>query len=160
MISCRHGKHPMTALRDPRDNGVALSGSDWFLRADEGLGYEGVMGTPGGWCAARVPGNIQADLERNRLLTPLWYGTGDNRLMEESIKDWWYRRDFQVPKEYAGRRLTLVFDGVDYACEVWVNACSSNAGRSKRWAKASSRPALSLYFIVFGSLPFFKGRPS
>jgi beta-mannosidase len=33
----------------------------------------------------------------------------------------WFRRTFRVPRGQAGRRTRIVFDGVDYAAEVWLN---------------------------------------
>ncbi|MCY3918143.1 MAG: hypothetical protein OXG49_19240 [Chloroflexi bacterium] len=121
-------------------NTISLSGSDWFIREDadgsgeaEGL-HSADLGTPG-WIPATVPGNIQADLEAAHALKPLWYGAGDPRLADVAQKDWWYRRDFAVPREFANKRLRLVFDGVDYACDVWLNGqlLGANAGMFRRF---------------------------
>ena len=120
---------------------ISLSGSDWFIYEDApGTGedrrlYMADVAGPG-WIHARVPGNIQADLEAAQQLKPLWYGAGDPRLAEVARKDWWYRRDFLAPVDCAGRRLQLVFDGVDYACDVWLNGqrLGSHAGMFRRFA--------------------------
>lgn len=123
-----------------RPNTFSLSGSDWYIREDEpGTGVaEGLhsAAVPSlGWIPATVPGNIQADLEAAHELMPLWYGAGDPRLAEVAKKDWWYRRDFEAPAAWAGKRLKLVFDGVDYACEVWLNGerLGANAGMFRRF---------------------------
>ena len=34
---------------------------------------------------------------------------------------YWYRTVFTVPKTYAGKKIWLNFDGINYAAEVWVN---------------------------------------
>ncbi len=34
---------------------------------------------------------------------------------------WWYRTEFTVPREKAGRRLALHFDGINYRANVWLN---------------------------------------
>jgi len=88
-----------------------------------------------GWIHAQVPGNIQGDLESAHALRPLWYGATDTNLYEVARKDWWYRKDFVVPVAYAGKRLTLVFDGVDERCDVWLNGCKlgANAGMFRRF---------------------------
>ena len=120
---------------------LILSGSDWYIREDAaGAGimdklYEEAIPAPG-WVPARAPGNVQADLEAAGQLRPLWYGAGDPRLAEVAQKDWWYRRDFTVPESFADRRLQLVFDGVDYACDVWLNGrhLGRNAGMFRRFA--------------------------
>lgn len=104
---------------------LLLSGSDWFIRkaslseAGEKPLEPGVV--DGDWVQACVPGNIQADLERAHLLSPLWYGLGDPRLADVARKDWWYRKDFRIPDGRLGEFATIVFDGVDHQCEVWVN---------------------------------------
>src|SRR5689334_11762368 len=78
---------------------ILLNGTDWRIAEEESKG--GVSLAPlvaaGEWIEAHVPGNIQADLERNRLLTPLRYGMGDPNLLAVSRKDWRYRKDFRVP---------------------------------------------------------------
>jgi beta-galactosidase/beta-glucuronidase len=33
----------------------------------------------------------------------------------------WYRRDFEIPKSWAGKRVLLHFGAVDWKCDVWVN---------------------------------------
>ncbi|MBT3274190.1 MAG: hypothetical protein HN368_13615 [Spirochaetales bacterium] len=103
------------------NNAICLSGADWLIHEGVDTDYDEVMNHNDGWLNSQVPGNIQADLEQNLLLKPLWYGNGDSRLMDYCLKDWWYRKDFQVPDNFQGKRLTLIFDGVDYSCEIWVN---------------------------------------
>ena len=126
------GKSPKT---------IPLSGSDWYIHEDAGgTGIENQLYAAdvpaSGWIPASVPGNIQADLEAAHQLRPLWYGAGDPRLAEVAQKDWWYRRDFEVPESFADERLTLVFDGVDFACEVWLNGhrLGNHAGMFRRFA--------------------------
>lgn len=40
---------------------------------------------------------------------------------EDYIGTCWYRRTFKAPQRAAGERLRLVFEAVDYRCQVWVN---------------------------------------
>ncbi len=119
---------------------ISLSGSDWRLHddadgkgADLGLALADPSGP--GWIPASVPGNVQADLEAAHQLMPLWYGAGDPRMHEATRKDWWYRKDFEVPADLAGRRVRLAFDGVDHECEVWLNGrrIGRNAGMFRRF---------------------------
>ena len=119
---------------------IPLSGSDWYIHEDaagdgeaEGLHLADVPAR--GWIPACVPGNIQSDLEAAHELKPLWYGAGDPRLADVAQKDWWYRRDIEVPDNLAGKRLKLIFDGVDYACDVWLNGqhLGANAGMFRRF---------------------------
>lgn len=120
---------------------ISLSGADWFIQAEaaeNGAAERNCIAetkSPG-WIPASVPGNIQADLEAAHELKPLWYGAGDPRLADVARTDWWYRRDFELPAGMASRRLKLVFDGVDYACDVWLNGqhLGRNAGMFRRFA--------------------------
>ena len=120
---------------------LSLSGSDWHIHDDQaGRGAEEEWFNPSvpadGWIAAHVPGNIQADVETAHLLRPLWYGGIDTNLYEVARKDWWYRKDLVVPASFAGKRLTLVFDGVDERCRVWWNGqqLGTNAGMFRRFS--------------------------
>ena len=120
---------------------ISLSGDNWFIHEDAaGAGegdalYAADLDAPG-WIPATVPGNIQADLEAAHHLKPLWYGAGDPRLAEVAHKDWWYRQDFDLPNTFAGARIQLIFDGVDYACDIWLNGrrLGSHAGMFRRFA--------------------------
>ena len=121
-------------------NILSLSGNDWRIHDDpdatgmeRGLPLADIAST--NWIAAQVPGNIQSDLETAHQLKPLWYGDGDSRLCDVARKDWWYRKDFVVPSHFAGRRLTLVFDGVDHECDVWMNGkpIGRNVGMFRRF---------------------------
>lgn len=120
---------------------LTLSDSNWRIHEDadgtgEALGLHSADVSAPGWIPATAPGNIQADLEAAHQLKPLWYGAGDPRLAGVAQKDWWYRRDFDVPDHLANRRLKLVFDGVDYACDIWLNGqhLGANAGMFRRFA--------------------------
>ena len=119
---------------------ICLSGSDWYIHEDaagdgEAAGLHLADVPAQGWIPARVPGNVQSDLEAAHELKPLWYGAGDPRLADVAQKDWWYQRDIEVPDNLAGKRLKLIFDGVDYACDVWLNGqhLGANAGMFRRF---------------------------
>jgi len=91
---------------------MLLSGSDWFVQ-DSG---DAAVRVP-----ATVPGAVQADLEAAHLLRPITFGAGDPKVDQVPLKEWRYTKRFSMPREYQGKRLTLVFDGVDMDCEVRLN---------------------------------------
>jgi hypothetical protein len=64
---------------------------------------------------------VQADLEAAHLLRPITFGAGDPKVDQGPLKEWRYTKRFSMPSEYQGKRLTLVFDGVDMDCEVRFN---------------------------------------
>jgi beta-mannosidase len=150
---------------------INLSGNSWFLRpvpqgTDQSAAPQGDLTAPD-WLPAQVPGNIQADLESAHELTPLWYGEGDPRLWDVARKDWWYATDFDAPAALEGKRTTLVFDGVDFECEVYLNGrrLGANKGMFRRfWFDASSamlpgrtnRLAVRIARMPEECLPFLK----
>jgi len=97
---------------------LSLSGNDWEIKDFPNDSSESFCRD---WIPATVPGNIQSDLENARILNPLWYGAGDARLYDVPKNNWYYRKNFEVPEDFDGKLVRLVFDGVDYACEVWLN---------------------------------------
>jgi len=34
---------------------------------------------------------------------------------------WWYRKDFELPADFAGRTVWLHFDGINYKANIWLN---------------------------------------
>ncbi|WP_128654889.1 glycoside hydrolase family 2 protein [Paenibacillus sp. 598K] len=119
---------------------LMLNGDDWLIRSsdEETEAYRSTLPSveEAGWIPAMVPGNIQADLETACELKPLWYGTGDERLVGVAQRDWWYSKQFDIPDTMAGKRIKLYFDGVDYASEIWVNdvRVGTNEGMFKRFS--------------------------
>ena len=104
---------------------MVLSGSDWWIHEDDSERSNVTLATAAtdqpGWTPATVPGNVQSDLEAAHQLKPLFYGAGDPRVDKVATKNWWYRKDFVVPQDWAEHRLGIVFEGVDCECEVWLN---------------------------------------
>lgn len=74
------------------------------------------------WYAATVPGTVLTTLVDRGVYPDPAYGL-NNTVIPESLarQDYWYRTEFDVPAEAAGKRQVLIFDGVNYAAEVWVN---------------------------------------
>ena len=77
-----------------------------------------------GWYPATVPGTALTTLVNDHVYPEPLYG---ENIRPETIPDgmayesYWYRTTVEVPKSYAGRRVWLNFDGINYAAEVWVN---------------------------------------
>ncbi len=74
------------------------------------------------WYAATVPGTVLTTLVDRGVYPDPAYGL-NNTVIPESLarQDYWYRTEFDVPAEAAGKRQVLTFNGVNYAAEVWVN---------------------------------------
>ena len=75
-----------------------------------------------GWYSATVPGTVlQTFVDRGVYPDP--YHALNNMASPESLarQDYWYRTTFTMPQQAAGKRTRIVFNGVNYASEVWIN---------------------------------------
>ena len=98
----------LAAAADVKDGGEALS------RAGAGTGKA--------WRAATVPGTVLTTLVDRGVYADPYYGLNNLRIPESLARqDWWYRTRFAVPKDAEGKKLALMFGGINYASEVWVN---------------------------------------
>ncbi|MCC2975935.1 glycoside hydrolase family 2 [Sphingomonas sp. PL-96] len=97
----------LAAAPEVKEDGAALSRS---TRAS------------GTWRAATVPGTVLTTLVDRGVYPHPYYGLNNLGIPESlSRQDYWYRTSFTVPPEAAGKRLTLVFGGINYASEIWAN---------------------------------------
>lgn len=71
--------------------------------------------------AARVPGSVELDLERAGVLPDPFHGENILRVQEYEGHEWWYVRRFPAPCGIEGRRVSLVFRGLDTFGTVWLN---------------------------------------
>lgn len=107
-----------------------LSGNDWnvshFLpgeasaannriqRISEGEWYGG------SFIPAVVPGDVQSDAIDAGLIDGIDYGYDARKAEWTYQRDWLYVKRF-VPSKNDAHRVKLCFDGVDYACQVFLN---------------------------------------
>ncbi len=75
----------------------------------------------GQWYKATVPGTVLTTLVDRGVYPDPAYGL-NNMAIPESLarQDYWYRTEFDMPSEAGGKRF-LVFKGINYAAEIWVN---------------------------------------
>jgi glycosyl hydrolase family 2/Ig-like domain-containing protein/concanavalin A-like lectin/glucanase superfamily protein len=74
------------------------------------------------WLAATVPGTALTTMIDRGVYPDPDYGL-NNLAIPESLahQNYWYRVEFKAPPNSTGQRLTLTFEGVNYAAEVWLN---------------------------------------
>jgi hypothetical protein len=74
------------------------------------------------WLSAIVPGTVLTTLIDQGIYPDPDYGLY-NLLIPESLnkQDYWYRTEFNPPAALKNRRLTLTFEGINYAADVWLN---------------------------------------
>ncbi len=85
-----------------------------------------------GWYAATVPGTVLTTLVNNHLYPEPLYGENNRpENIPESLArtSYWYRTAIDIPKSYAGERIWLNFEGINYSSVVWVNGAQVGTTR-------------------------------
>ncbi|KQN39294.1 glycosyl hydrolase [Sphingomonas sp. Leaf407] len=88
------------------------------------------LSTPGfdaaRWHVATVPGTALTTLVDRGVYPDPGIGLNNMAIPERLARqDYWYRTEFVPPADLAGKRLTLRFDGINYAAEIWVNGTAA-----------------------------------
>lgn len=77
------------------------------------------------WWPATIPGTVLTTMIDRGVYPDPDYGLNNLAIPETLNKqDYWYRVEFPAPKSARDRRLTLTFEGINYAAEVWLNGKS------------------------------------
>jgi hypothetical protein len=79
---------------------------------------------PDNWYPATVPGTVLQTLVDNKIYPEPLYGENNrpDQIPESLCRtSYWYRTTFTIPDNYAGKKIWLNFDGINYSAEVWVN---------------------------------------
>lgn len=99
----------------------------WQLRAAGEVADTGAeISAPGypaaGWIDATVPGTVLTSLVDQGIYPEPTYGL-NNLVIPESLnrQDYWYRTEFTLPAAAAGDRAELIFHGINYCADVWIN---------------------------------------
>lgn len=99
----------------------------WTVQSSAKVGQDGkVISSPeidvSAWYKATVPSTIMGVLTDNGLYQDLFEGT-NYKEADKAIFDvsWWYRKTFDVDKEDIGKQMKLVFDGISYRANIWLN---------------------------------------
>jgi beta-mannosidase len=122
------------------------------------------------WHPAQVPGVVQTDLLRNKLIPDPFYQDNEFRLQWIGLADWEYRSQLTVDAAtLAHDNVLLVFEGLDTFADVYVNdrAVLHTDNMFRRWrvpAKNLLKPGNNTLRVVFHSavmkmLPYVKSLP-
>jgi beta-mannosidase len=101
---------------------LSLDGEWRMVGCEVGKGSEKEMLDGHGWedaIPAVIPGSVHTALLAAGKIPDPTVGLNADVAREASYREWWFRREFDVPQDVP--RARLVFDGVDYSCTVWLN---------------------------------------
>lgn len=107
-----------------------LSCKDWKMekmRIGQGV-EEGIhelknelSGNDFSWNKGMVPGDVYTDLYLAGEIDDPHFGRNMAKIKWVQEYEWWYTRAFNIDEEMIGKEITMIFEGVDYACDVWLN---------------------------------------
>jgi beta-galactosidase/beta-glucuronidase len=133
-LPCGHGPLGMARAKpEPQDPALArIDDHSWRLgafrlQAAPKVAMDGVSLSKAGmadqdWYRATVPGTVLTTLVDRGVYPDPDFGL-NNLAIPESLarQSYWYRAEFDTPADLDGRHLTLLFNGINYAAEIWLN---------------------------------------
>ncbi len=106
-------------------NSISLDGEwqlSYFPEEQFTLNHPAELNRPGvSTVPARVPGNVELDLQRAGILPEPFYADNIFKLRPYEFYQWWYTREFDVPAEAYGHAWDLLLAGADTIATVWIN---------------------------------------
>lgn len=113
--SCKTQKLNTPRLKQLSSNEFRLE-SGWLLRES----YR--TNEPGEWYSATVPGTVLTTLVDQGIYPDPYWGLNNMAIPDTLCRmSWVYRYSFETPSAYTGQRATLLFNGINYKAEVWLN---------------------------------------
>ena len=105
-VQLQNGWRIQSAARTPAD-GAAISAA----------GFDASH-----WHPATVPGTVLAALVDDGIYKNIFFGTNLATIPTAPFTNsWWFRRAFNLSREQAGEDADLIFDGINYRANVWLN---------------------------------------
>ncbi|ANQ47549.1 beta-galactosidase [Flammeovirga sp. MY04] len=73
------------------------------------------------WNNAKVPGDVYTDLWKAGVIEDPYFGRNSVKAQWVQHYEWWYAYQFNVREDFENQEVDILFEGVDYSCEVWLN---------------------------------------
>lgn len=74
------------------------------------------------WYVATVPGTVLTTLVDNGVFADPYWGLNNMSIPDTLCNsNWWYRVEFEIPREVRGKGAELVLEGINYMADVWLN---------------------------------------
>jgi hypothetical protein len=131
-IATKSSAFQTSPLQESAPNTWTLA-NGWMLSPAPEVKAEGAaIAQPGystkDWMTATIPGTVLTTMIDRGIYPDPDYGL-NNLAIPESLnkQDYWYRTEFKAPPTSPGRRLTLTFEGINYAALVYLNGQSLGA---------------------------------
>ncbi len=106
---------------------LSLDGDDWQVKwyvGDDWIWRNAEKPTTRDtrhWMPATVPGSVHHDLWKNGQIPNPYFERNTLQAEWASDRTWVYKKTFQLREVYRGRQMQLVFEGVDYEAQFFLN---------------------------------------
>ncbi|NQT19136.1 MAG: hypothetical protein HQ592_05490 [Planctomycetes bacterium] len=115
---------------------MSLNGSDWLVQGwmpqewelvgvrklvTANLEIGSMLHGETGLLPATVPGCVHADLLRSGVIEDPYVDFNSRKCEWVEHRNWLYQKTFTLPPEAKGRKLRLIFHGIDYSARAWLN---------------------------------------
>lgn len=111
----------------PTDNRMDLAGGNWRLRPASGAHLVGRELSSADyddswWTVATVPATVLSSYINAGAVPDPNYSDNQLQISESFfLSDFWYRDSFVLPAAFAGKKVFLNFDGINWKAEVYLN---------------------------------------
>lgn len=124
-ISCQKNGNMVDV--DNLKNTLLLS-DGWYIQSSAICMDKGDrISTPGfepkGWYSTTVPKTVMAVLLKNKVYQDPFFDKNLEKIPKEQFLDsWWYRKEFTLENVNSYKNIRLVFEGINYRANVWLNS--------------------------------------
>jgi exo-1,4-beta-D-glucosaminidase len=95
--------------------------NDWQIEPD-GAAISSNQFPVSDWQPATVPTTVLGALVNDGVYTNIYFGTNLDKIPRAPfLKPWWFRTKFSVSKQQAAENADLIFDGINYRANAWLN---------------------------------------
>jgi len=100
--------------------------TDWTLQTSAKVSDDGAVISKAGyddsnWYSVTVPATVMAGLVENEVYKDLFFSDNLKAVDTKQFDvPWWYRTQFKLPAS-DGKTVRLIFEGINYRADVWVN---------------------------------------
>ena len=75
-----------------------------------------------GWYSTTVPSTVLGTLVNNGVYRDIFFGTNLAKIPRLQFSNaWWFRDEFNISKSEAADNADLIFEGINYRANIWLN---------------------------------------
>jgi exo-1,4-beta-D-glucosaminidase len=99
----------------------------WFIQSGQKVTSTGVILSSVGtdmsaWIPARVPSTVLGTLVDQGIYKDVYRGKNLEMIPRDQFQtSWWYRKEFNITDEQIHSNARIVFEGINYAANIWLN---------------------------------------